>query len=135
MKYILLIFGFCSIITIYFFSNTNTSKKASENNLVGTWELNEKGYGDIVPPVNYCCEYIEFKAQINSKNIPFDYIVEDEVKTSGTFSIDTNENKMILKRKNGTSYSYSYSLTSNVLEVSYLLDNNVRHWIRFKKVY
>ncbi|TBN15337.1 hypothetical protein [Hyunsoonleella pacifica] len=133
MKHILLLLGFFSIIIIHAFSSIKIPNKTNKDILLGKWELWEKGYGNIEPPINYCCEFIEFKKLNNSEGIAFNYLVEEAVNTSGMFFLNTSKNEMILKNDNGKSSAYNYDVTSNVLEISYTLDNNVRHWIRFKK--
>lgn len=134
MKYIILVLGFILTILFCATTNINTLNTTSKNLFIGKWELKGKGYGDIVPPVNYCCEFVEFQELVNSENMSYSYIVDSKVKKKGAFAINTSEKKIVYKSDSGKSYTYNYSVTSNVLEISYVTDNNVKHSSKYTKV-
>lgn len=133
MKHIIFTLGVFSIILIYSIMNTDIfNGDTNKSEFIGKWELKGEGYGDIVPPIDYCCEFIEFYELGGSQDILYKYIVDNKVEAKDTFSINIMDK--IITHKGDGNISYSYKINSDILEISYTTDNNVRHWSKYRKV-
>jgi hypothetical protein len=90
-----------------------------ESGLLGNWEILDRTFGVITPPIAICCEYMSFSDDTISTDLKGLFTYEGNGEdVEGTFTMDTIQSKLFFEYGNNER-TFGFAIDSNQVLFTY----------------